>query len=261
MGKDEQQGGNVRAVERAIAILRSFTVEQPAMTVPELQRKTGLSRPTLYRLLATLAGTGMIRSEGEPQRFSLDHEAARLGRVWLSRIDISASARPILERLRDATDETAALFLLRAGRQFCAVEVTSRHALAMSRGLGEMELMARGASGKAILAFLSEEQALATIPGSPANARATLLKDLETIRRHGYAVSHGEIFVGAIAIAAPVFKQGSQVVGSVGLFGPEARMPEQSLAGAVEQVLAAAQALSAELGHVATSRSVQVGTS
>ena len=252
MSEEEPQTGNVRAVERAIDILQSFTIEQSAMTVPDLQRKTGLSRPTLYRLLTTLAGKGMVRSEGDPLRFSLDHAAARLGRVWLSRVDLASSARPILERLRDDTNETAALFLLRGGRQFCAAEATSRQALAMSRGLGEMEHMTRGASGKAILAFLPQNQVLAAMPrNSPAKIRSALLHDLQVVRQDGFATSYGEIFVGAIAIAAPVFDHAGQVVGSIGLFGPEARMPPDKMPHAVTLVIGAARSLSAELGHLA----------
>src|SRR3954453_1728414 len=48
--KDTAMTG-VRAVDRAIAILRCFTAEQPAISVIEIQKRVGLSRPTLYRLL------------------------------------------------------------------------------------------------------------------------------------------------------------------------------------------------------------------
>ena len=246
--EDNKEGGGVRAVERAIDILQSFSPEHSALTVPELQRSTGLARPTLYRLLATLAGKGMIRAEGDPQRFSLDYGAARLSQVWLSRMDIAVSARPIIERLRDDTGETAALFVLRDGRHFCVLEANSRQALAMSRGLGEMEHLAKGASGKAMLAFLDETRALQTIAGDRTIKPAIFLADLATIREQGYAISHGEVFVGALAIAAPVFDSAGSVVGSVGLFGPEARLPASKLPNTIKQVMQSAKVLSGALG-------------
>ena len=245
---DSKDGGGVRAVERAIDILQSFSPERPALTVPELQQSTGLARPTLYRLLATLVGKGMVRAEGEPQRFSLDHAAARLGQIWLSRVDITVSARPIIERLRDDTDETAALFVLRAGRQFCVLEAGSRQALSMSRGLGEMEHIAKGASGKAILAFMEEARALQTIVGDGSIERTRFLADLAAIRKQGYAISHAEVFVGAISIAAPVFDQAGAVVGCIGLFGPQARLPSGKLPAVIKKVVDAAHELSCELG-------------
>jgi DNA-binding IclR family transcriptional regulator len=178
----------------------------------------------------------------------LDHAAARLSQVWLSRFDITAAARPIVERLRDDTDESAGLFVLRDGRQFCVLEATSRQALAVSRGLGEIEHIARGASGKAILAFLDEARAFEIIPTKKAPPRTGLLADFARIRSAGYAISHAEVFVGAVAIAAPVFDRTGGVVGSIGLYGPEARMPAKRLPGAIRLVVDAARALSAELG-------------
>ena len=69
---DAEQGvSGVRAVDRAIAILQCFTPDQPAMSVIEIQKRVGLSRPTLYRLLQTLAQRDLIQAEGEPQRFRL----------------------------------------------------------------------------------------------------------------------------------------------------------------------------------------------
>lgn len=255
--EDEKQGG-VRAVERAIDILQSFSPERPTLTVPELQRSTGLTRPTLYRLLATLAGKGMVRAEGEPQRFSLDYAAARLSQVWLSRVDIVVSARPVIEGLRDATDETAALFVLRDGRQFCVLEAGSRQALSMSRGLGEMEHIAKGASGKAILAWMEESRALQMIPEEPLPC-AAFLADLAAIRSDGHAISRAEVFLGAVSIAAPVFDRAGDVVGSIGLFGPEARMTARKLPAAIAQVVEAARALSAELGATTMARSPLAG--
>ena len=68
------EGGNVRAVERAIAILFSFTRGSPMKTVAELQGELGISRPTLYRLLQTLQRQGLVRGSGEPLRYTLDHK-------------------------------------------------------------------------------------------------------------------------------------------------------------------------------------------
>jgi hypothetical protein len=64
----------IQAVDRAIEILRSFSSERPALTAGELQKTLKLSRGTLYRMLNTLQVHGLVKSVGEPQRFSLDME-------------------------------------------------------------------------------------------------------------------------------------------------------------------------------------------
>ena len=89
----------VRSVERAVNILRCFDRESPTLAVTDLQRRLGLSRPTLYRLLETLEGKGLVRSFGEPKRFELGHGVVELAQSWLGRIDVTAVAQPMLNAL------------------------------------------------------------------------------------------------------------------------------------------------------------------
>jgi hypothetical protein len=158
MAGDTQDGKNVRAVERAIDILQCFLPDEPWMSVIEIQQRVPLSRPTLYRLLQTLRAKGLIRVQGEPQRFALDFGVGRLARSWIAGIDAIALARPILERLRRSTGETTALFVRRGELRQCVAELVSPHVLAISRGLGETDHLWRGASGKSILAFMKDEK-------------------------------------------------------------------------------------------------------
>lgn len=242
---------NVRAVERAIDILECFLPEKPWMSVLEIQRKVPLSRPTLYRLLQTLIAKGLVRVEGDPQRFALDFGIGRLAHSWIAGIDVIALARPILEKLRTATGETTAFFLRRGDLRQCVAELPSPHVLAISRGLGLTDKLWRGASGKAILAFLDHDEIAEVIRRLPKTVnKATLAGDLSNARRDGYFVSRGEVFVGAIAIAAPYFDNTGGVAGSVGVFGPDARLDERWLAKAVSSVVKSAAELSAASGHV-----------
>jgi DNA-binding IclR family transcriptional regulator len=241
---------NVRAVDRAIEILQCFTPEKPSMSVIDIQERVPLSRPTLYRLLQTLASKGLIRAFGDPQRFSLDYGVGRLAHNWMAGIDKINAGRPIVERLREITDETAALFILRGDQRLCVMEMAAPHFLKISRGVGETEHISSGASGKAILAFMSPdaiEPILQTLPKSVDRKR--LLSSLDTVRSEGFAVSRGEVFVGAIAIAAPYFDHSHRVVGSIGVFGPQARLDDTWEKMAVRGVIDCSRELSAALGH------------
>ncbi len=255
MPRDPLKGKNVRAVERAIDILECFVPERPWMSVIEIQRKVPLSRPTLYRLLQTLIAKGLVRAEGDPQRFALDFGIGRLAHNWIAGIDVIALVRPILEALRNITGETTALFLRRGDLRQCVAEVVSPHVLAISRGLGDTGYLWRGASGKAILAFLDENEIAEVMRTLPKTInKAALAADLSRARGDGYFVSRGEVFVGAIAIAAPYFDHTGSVAGSVGVFGPEARLDERWAAKTASSVVKSAAELSAASGHVALAR-------
>jgi DNA-binding IclR family transcriptional regulator len=239
----------VRAVDRAIDILQCFTAEQPAMSVIEIQKRVGLSRPTLYRILHTLAARDLIHAEGDPQRFMLAHGVMQLSHVWLNGLEVVAVARPILEGLRDLTGETAALFRLQQDRGICILECESRHVLSISRGVGHSLKIDQGSTGKAMLAFLDPQRQAEVLADLPVNTKRTrLVEALEAARSNGYATSRGEIFVGAVAVSAPYFDHRGSVVGSVGLYGPNARISEEKILEYSRLVREAGRKISIRLG-------------
>ena len=242
---------SVRAVDRAIDILRCFGGETPTLAVTDLQRRLGLSRPTLYRLLATLERKGMIRSFGEPKRFELGHGVVELARSWLGRIDVAQVARPMLDELWRETGETVAMFVPTSDHgKICVGELQSRQALTFTRGAGFSEPMTLGSSGKVMLAFMDRSD-IGDALGEVADAaeRAALMAELDDIRRDGACVSTGEIIAGAVAIAAPVFDAEGAVTASICVFGPEARLTGDHRSFCLEKVRAAAAAVSAAMGR------------
>jgi DNA-binding IclR family transcriptional regulator len=247
--KDEAAGSTVRAVDRAIAILQCFTADKPALSVLEIQKRVGLSRPTLYRLLQTLGASGLIKAEGDPQRFRLAHGVMELAHVWLAGLDKVDAARPVLEKLREDTGETAALFVLREQKRICVLELESHHALTIARGVGDTGDITLGASGKAILAFLDEGRRNAILDQVTKARRTELTKALEVVRSRGFAVSHGEVFVGAVALAAPTFNHNGEVAGCLGVFGPRARVKDTDILRFGALVIRAADEVSLQYGY------------
>jgi len=242
---------SIRAVERAMDVLKCFGADTPTLSVTDLQRRLGLSRPTLYRLLHTLEGKGMIRSWGDPQRFELDAGVVELAGSWLGKSDMAQAAQPYVSELWGDTDETVALFVRTSPvSKICINELPSRQPLTFTRGVGFTESTTMGSSGKIMIAYMKPvevELALAEI--KDAEARAALDAELVQIRQDGYSISSGEIIAGAIAIAAPVFNNDGDVAGSVCLFGPEARLDGKSRQKCVAQLLETARKISTAIGH------------
>jgi IclR family transcriptional regulator, acetate operon repressor len=258
---ENSQIKSVRAVDRAIEILQCFSVDKPSMSVVELQKKVRLSRPTLYRLLHTLTARGLVRAYGEPQRFALDYGVAQLGNVWMSALDATAAAGPIVAHLRDQTGETAALNVLRGNLRICVLEMTNPNALSITWGIGRSEHVCRGASGKAILAFMSQEMVASAVETLPkASDRKRLIGDLARVREDGFALSRGEVIVGSIVIAAPCFDRSGSIFGSIGVAGPEARIDDDWIVRSTKLLLAGASELSRALGYNAPNQTLPRST-
>jgi DNA-binding IclR family transcriptional regulator len=112
-----------------------------------------------------------------------------------------------------------------------------------------------------MLAFMDEarqSEFLSTIAN--AAQRARLEEELPLARRHGYATSRSEIFVGTVAVSAPYFDQRGQVVGSVGLYGPNARISDQKLIEYSKLVRKAGRQISVLLGYQEAERPEQASS-
>ena len=250
----ESSAKSVRAVERAIDVLLSFSAAAPELSVTDLERSLKLSRPTLYRLLTALERKGLVRSFGEPQRFQLDYRVVELANVWLSDNDILQTAQPTIESLWSDTNETVAFFVLTPTRtKLCVREIPSRHALVFTRGAGFTEDLTTGSSGRVILAHLPKDEADGVMAGLPDKLqRKAMSRDLEKIRQTGFAESEATILDGAVALAAPVFDRTGGVVGSISLFGPDTRISGERRDTCIEKLCDAARRISATLGHLAS---------
>jgi len=219
-------GDSVRAVERALDILLAFGGAEGGLTVAELIKRVDLSRPTLYRLLNTLELKGFVASSGDPQRFRLGPSVAQLAHSWSSSLKLSDVAEPFMRRVWAATEETVALFVPDGLMRLCVAEIPSPQALSFKRGVGYRERLVVGASGRSILAHIEDRVDLAAYAEGVVIDIEKYREELRKTRRRGYAVSRDELIQGAVAIAAPIFDGGGQVVGSLGVFGPSVRMPE-----------------------------------
>jgi IclR family transcriptional regulator, acetate operon repressor len=259
--KPDKAAEGVRAVDRALDILGAFTAGDPQLGAGELARRTGLSRPTLYRLLHTLQQKGYVLADGEPQRFRLGPAVGHLAHAWTSGIDLTAVAEAGLKRLHEATGETVALFARMGIDRVCLAEKPSRQPLSFKRGVGYGERIVLGASGRVILAHLDEAEAERACKAGPVPLdRSRFDAELAQIRRRGWAVSRDELIEGAVAVAAPFFRAGGTVAGSLGVFGPAVRI-DAARAGEFGQLLMhEAQQLSAALGWQAADAQPAAGT-
>jgi IclR family transcriptional regulator, acetate operon repressor len=240
----------VRAVERALEILKAFSVNDPELSAAQLLQRVPLSRPTLYRLLQTLVKSGFVVSVGEPQKFRLGPAVGQLTHAWSSGLNISLLGQPIMQRVWETTEETVALFVPQGHMRLCIAELPSAQALSFKRGVGYQERIVLGASGQVILAHADVtieaiERYAEGLPIEPLR----FAQDLRQIRKRGYASSKNALIEGAVAIAAPFFNSHGQVAGSIAVFGPGVRLKDEKVRQFGAILVKEAAALSRVLGQ------------
>ena len=106
----ERSGSGVQSVERAIAILNSFSIEMPERGVGELGRELGLHKSTVSRLMTTLERAGLLYRNPETGRYRLGVGLMGLAAQVVGASDLLEVARPFLRALAQECQESVNLF-------------------------------------------------------------------------------------------------------------------------------------------------------
>ncbi len=155
--------------------------------------------------------------------------------------------------LVDATGETAILTVYNGQEVICIDKVETSLSVRMTLQAGRRRSPHAGASSKALMAYLPEEEIQAIIRdrGLPKLCANTitdpdeLVAELARIREHGYAESHEETDLGAWGIATPIRDRKGDVVAAIGIAGPSSRFTNQLVQHWVVLCRQAAQRISA----------------
>ncbi|NYT69233.1 IclR family transcriptional regulator [Pusillimonas noertemannii] len=248
---------NIRAVDRALEVLLAFRLGDRALPVSTLLRRVNLSRPTLYRLIATLQERGfLVAIEGHPMKLSLGPSVGQLANAWRSSLSITQLAQPMLKTLWEHSQETVSLFLREDISRVCVLELESPHPLSYRRGVGYRQLLVRGASGRVILAFSrAEDESFRSAYENSSIAPESQAEELLAIRKRGYAISRHELIEGAVAMAAPVLDNSGNAIAAIAIFGPSVRLRPTQVREYIKPLCEQAARLSFALGHTPSAKS------
>src|SRR3954463_348997 len=100
-----------QAIERAISILRLFSISDTPMSLTEVARTAGLTTATTHRILATLVRERLLANDPATERYQIGPDSLFLFAAAPRGFGVDA-ARGELEQLVDATHETAAIGVL-----------------------------------------------------------------------------------------------------------------------------------------------------
>lgn len=246
---------NLKTVVKALWVLKAFR-QQPEWGVSELARELGMARSIAHRLASTLASEGFLVRLASGT-YALGPELISLTRASAGRTAIGAVARPHMERLARRTDAVVTLAVLRGHRcVFLDIVDLGAHVRSVVQ-LGDTLLLGVGAGGRAILAFQESEfvdvvldEPLARYTDRSPTDRETIMRELEVVRRQGWAYSAGEVTPGTATVAAPVRSAEGRVVASLNITTTSSRLSGVEKNDLGRLVAETAREVSADLGFV-----------
>ncbi len=248
--------GKVQSLERAIVLLQATADSAPdGETAAGLAARCGLNRATAWRLLSTLEQYGLVERSPVTNRYTIGFTVARMASA--AGFDgLIRRAHGTLRRVSEQTGETANLAVVQQLGLTYVDEVTPPVVLA-AQWLGRHVPLHATSTGKALLAWLPEEEAKSLLSG-PLEAYTDttitdwtrLRADLEQTRERGYSVCVGEMERNLYGVSAPVPGGRGRPFAVVSIWGPQDRVPESRfpalgplVRAAADEISQAAQAL------------------
>jgi DNA-binding IclR family transcriptional regulator len=256
----ESKAPRVPAVLRGLQILELLAGEKKRWTTTEISRKLKIPKSTASYLLHTLLDRGYLVREADGV-YRLGMKLLALGGQALRGIEVRELALPILRRLTAETQTTAHLAVLEGAEAVYIERVPSPGFIQMDTWVGRRMPLHSTSVGKALAAFLPQEEAETLFQGAtlPRYTSRTIVslprlkQELKRIRESGVAVDDEENTPGVRCVAAPIFGPGDRVVATLSLTGTVQQVTEERVGKIVEKVKEAARQLSDALGGQARS--------
>ena len=244
------------SVANAIRLLKAFNDDEYELGVSSLAKRLGLAKSTVHRLASTLIKDDMLEQDKETGKYRLGLALFELGARVRRKMNVFNEAQLALKDLVEKTGETAHLTVLDHASVLFLYKFESRQAIRMKSVLGARVPAHCSADGKALLAYQTNEMiesiavgGLAALTPKTIIDVGQLMADLAQVRARGYAVDDEETEVGLRAIAAPIRDHTGEVVAAISVAGPIQRMTKKVVLSHAPKVVAAAEAISARLGH------------
>jgi IclR family pca regulon transcriptional regulator len=210
----------IESLARGLEVIRAFEPGRDALSLSEVATSTGLARPTVRRILLTLAELGYVRADGS--RWTLTPRVLELGAAYVGSQGLWHVARPHLMELSAKTNESCSIAQLDGSDIVYVARAAVPKIVGLSVQIGTRFPALQTSLGKVLLAQLDAEE-LEKALSEPSRSGLTPLwqptdeeRDavLREVRARGWALTDQQLALGIRSVAAPI-RDGERVVAAV----------------------------------------------
>lgn len=240
--------GQSQVIVRALRVLFHIAGADRPVSHAEIASRLGIPRSSVYRLVATLEGEGLVMATDRglvpTPRFFFQSSGGQ------STATLAQVAERWVADLAHVTGETAGLQVQVGPYRRCVASVEGSGGIRWAHGVGYTAPVWAGANGHVLLAGLPESEChdlLASIeferlaPGTVVDADA-VNERVAQARANGWSMSIEEVEAGAAAIAVPVPRLSRPV--ALSLYAPTSRI--EHLRNSLPELQRVANEISAE---------------
>lgn len=226
---ESERPQSLQSLERGMAVIQVFSRERPALTLSEVANLTGITRATARRILLTLEKLGHVRSDG--RLFSPTPRLLTLGWAYLSSLNLSELALPLMEQLVEETHESCSAATLDPPDVVYVARVPTRRIMSITLSVGTRLPAHCTSMGRVLLAALPPERLDAYFKAKPLEPWTPrtitdgerLRAVLDETRQRGWALVDQELEVGLRSVAAPI-RRGEETIAALNVSSAVSRV-------------------------------------
>jgi DNA-binding IclR family transcriptional regulator len=223
--------GATEAIDRAARILFVVARHNRPSSLVEIARGTDLSKPTAFRILATLAAEGLVVQDERTASYRLGMLPLQLGAAVLQTIPIRGLAYPVMQAIRDQVGESVILSVREGDARYNIDSVEAANMIGQTHRIGVAIPLHAGAASRVLLAGMADEDLRAYVgrtrfvPYSETTIvdPEEILAEVARIRKQGHAISRAEFTPGGVAVAMAVSDENGRTVAALHVSIPRSR--------------------------------------
>ncbi|NKJ35050.1 IclR family transcriptional regulator [Rhizobium sp. SG570] len=248
----------MRGLDRAFEILEFLRMKRQPMRPNEIATEIGAPRSSIYELVNLLLGHGMLDYQGDDGRVFLGRRLYFLGTAYAEQFDLMRECDRVLNALAEETRETAQMCLLEGNKYTVAMMREGIRPFRISSNVGELVAIPWTASGRLLVAHLSDREILDFIPPEdfvlPDGRQlepADFIAQVRQASDDGYFTFNSEVENFTHCFAVPIYQAEGSCIATLCLVAPR----EDGLrnrASYLDSLLKAAHEMSERLGFRST---------
>lgn len=218
-----------QSIARAGALLRCIAAgHAEGVALRQLVDDTELDRTTAWRLVASLAGQGLVQKDEATGRYHLGLEAVALGAACMDRSPLVRAGLPAMKALARLSGDNVFLMVRSGDHSHCLhLEEGEYRVRSFPLNVGATRLLGQGVGSIALLARLGDDALVAHYRRHAAEYQS---HDVGLARLRRWVVQtrdggHSYGSAGGVAGIGLAFRVGSCADAALSLMAPRSRLP------------------------------------
>lgn len=257
----------VKVLDKSLSILEILLQKNSLMSISEISNKLEMYPSTVHRILDTFKSKGYVEQNSQNQKYQLGLKLVELGMAKFHKIDLIDETIPFLKELVNQCNETVHLGILEQGEVLYLAKEEPNQNIRMVSQVGKRAPVYSTSLGKILLAYLpkgerkgiTDKIEYISFTKNTINSIDKLKKELDKVKRQGFALDREENEKDVCCIAAPIRNYQGKVIAAVSISSPVFRIDIEKQRCLRENIIIISKKISKRLGYNKKLNNIKLG--